>query len=289
VYSASIEITEGCAWNLCTFCWLYKDPISQIFRKRSRIDIFTDLKKLKSSLSFATNFFLGGCSAICHETSILCEVLQFINKNFPHPQHIGSYARASDIIDKRNDDLKKMYEYGLKTIYMGIETGSASLLKKCKKGLTPDEIIRASKKIMQIGFKLSVNVILGLGGKEFSEEHVIETTRILNLINPHMIRFRTLHVLPSSPLYLETITGIFEELQPREILKEQYLILKDLTVTSEVFNDHFSNYVQFDGNLPEEKNEMLLIIKNVIHSLMFDNPSLREDSSFSKTIVDINH
>lgn len=220
---------------------------------------------MKSSLSFATNFFLGGSSAICSETTLLCEVLQFINENFPHPQRINSYARASDILEKKNDELKKLHDNGLQTIYMGIETGSASLLKKCRKGITPEDIIRAAKKTMHAGFKLSVNVILGLGGKKFSKVHVIETTRILNLINPHMIRFRTLHIMPNSPLYLDMQAGIFEELQPREVLKEQFLILKDLTVNSDVFNDHLSNYTQFSGSLPEEKNEMLSFLENVIY------------------------
>ncbi|WP_287585071.1 radical SAM protein [Candidatus Borrarchaeum sp.] len=266
MYSASIEITEGCAWNLCTFCWLYKDPRAQFFRKRSRTDIFKDLERIKSSLSFATNFFLGGSSAISSETKVLCDVLQFINQNFPHPQHISSYARASDILEKKNDELIKLHDYGLQTIYMGIETGSASLLKMCKKGITPEEIINASKKVMHMGFKLSVNVILGLGGKKFSKEHIIETTRILNSIKPHMIRFRTLHILPNSPLYLDMLLGIFKELRPREVLKEEYSILKELRVTSDVFNDHLSNYTNFCGSLPEEKNEMLSILENIINN-----------------------
>lgn len=221
---------------------------------------------MKSSLSFATNFFLGGSSAICSETTLLCEVLQFINQNFPHPQYISSYARASDILGKKNDELKKLHDNGLKTIYMGIETGSASLLKKCRKGITPGEIIRASKKVMQVGFKLSVNVILGLGGKEFSEEHIIETTRILNLINPQIIRFRTLHIMPNAPLYLDMVAGIFKELEPLEFLKEQFLILKNLRVTSEIFNDHISNYTQFNGNLQEEKKMMLSSLDFIISS-----------------------
>jgi radical SAM superfamily enzyme YgiQ (UPF0313 family) len=245
---------------------LYKDQRAQFFRKRSRTDIFKDLKRMKSSLSFATNFFLGGSSAICSETTLLCEVLQFINQNFPHPQYISSYARAADILGKRNDELKKLHDNGLQTIYMGIETGSASLLKKCRKGIIPEEIIRASKKVMHVGFKLSVNVILGLGGKKFSEEHISETTRILNLINPHMIRFRTLHILPNSPLYLDMLAGIFKELEPREVLKEQYLILKNLTGTSEIFNDHISNYTQFSGNLQEEKKKILSFLDFLVIS-----------------------
>jgi len=245
---------------------LYKEQRAQLFRKRSRTDIFKDLKRVKSSLSFATNFFLGGSSAICSETTLLCDVLQFINENFPHPQHISSYARASDILEKKNSELKKLHYNGLQTIYMGIETGSALLLKKCKKGITPEEIIRASKKVMRMGFNLSVNVILGLGGKKFSKEHIIETTRILNSINPHMIRLKMLHILPNSPLYFDALAGIFEKLQPREVLKEQYLILKDLTVTSDVFNDHLSNYTQFSGRLQEKKKEILSFLKNVINS-----------------------
>ncbi len=269
-------MTEGCPWNLCTFCWLYKDEGAPSFRVRSRKEIFEDLKRIKASCSHATNFFLGGTNSICVETSLLCSILHFINEHFPHPQHISSYARAFDILHKNDSELNKLHENGLQTIYMGIETGSATLLKKCKKGITPEEMIRASKKAIQAGFILSVNVVLGLGGKKFSDQHVVETTRILNSINPHMIRFRTLHILPNSPLFLDLQAGIFEELRPREFLKEQRRIIKNLTISSEIFNDHVSNYAKFSGKLPAEKNEMLSFLDCIInnHHEKFSRPDL---------------
>jgi radical SAM superfamily enzyme YgiQ (UPF0313 family) len=258
-------VTEGCNWNLCTFCWLYKGIGAPSFRVRSWKEIFEDLTRAKESCSYATDFFLGGSNAICVETSLLLDILRFINESFPQPQHISSYARATDILRKTNDELKQLHENGLQTIYVGIETGSDPLLKRCKKGVTPSDIIRASTKAMNAGFILSVYVILGLGGKKFSEEHVVETIRILNAINPHMIRFRTLHVFPKSPLSLDVQAGIFEELQPREFLKEQHRIIKNLTVSSEIFNDHTSNYAQFSGKFPEEKNEMLSFLDYIIN------------------------
>jgi len=260
-----IEVIEGCPWNLCTFCWLYKGKEKLSFKVRSWKEIFEDLAKAKDSCCYATNFFLGGSCAICVETSLLLEILRYINEHFPHPQHISSYVRASDILRKQDDELKQLHENGLQIIYMGIETGSALLLKKCKKGITPGGIIRASKKAMRAGFILSVYVILGLGGKKFSDEHVTETIRILNAINPHMIRFRTLHVLPNSPLFLDVQAGIFEELLPREILKEQYRMIKNLVVNSNVFNDHSSNFIKFDGKLTEEKKKMLLLLEDLIN------------------------
>jgi radical SAM superfamily enzyme YgiQ (UPF0313 family) len=257
--SVLIEVTEGCPWNLCTFCWLYKGDEAPSFRIRSWKEIFEDLTRTIESCSFATNFFLGGSNAICAEMSLLLDILRFINKHFPHPQHISSYARVADILKKTDNELKQLYETGLRTLYIGIETGSSRLLDKCKKGTTPSEIIRACKNAMQARFILSVNVILGLGGKKFSEEHIAETIRILNVINPHMIRFKTLHIMPNSPLFCEKQAGIFDELQPREILKEQRRMIKELTVSSKIFNDHNSNYQQFNligGKSPSDREGM---------------------------------
>lgn len=265
---------------MCTFCWLYKGEGAPSFKIRSWNEISKDLTKAKESCSYATNFFLGGSNAICAETPLLLDILQYVHNHFPQVPHINisSYARASDILRKRDDELKQLHENGLQTIYVGIETGSSTLLKRCKKGITPSDIIRASKKAINAGFILSVNVILGLGGKKFSEEHVIETIRILNAINPHMIRFRTLHILPNSPLFLDVHEGIFEELQPREILKEQRRIIKNLTVQTEIYNDHSSNFAQFGGKLPEEKNKMLTILESLINDpyLEFSQPKLSE-------------
>ena len=70
--------------------------------------------------------------------------------------------------------------------------------------------------------------------------------------------------------------GIFEELKPHEILKEQFLIIKGLTVTSEIFNDHNSNYTQFSGILPDDKKEMLSFLDFIIDSqnVIFSRQSL---------------
>jgi len=91
-------------------------------------------------------------------------------------------------------------------------------------------------------------VMLGLGGKKLSEDHVKETARVLTEINPTIFRFRTLNVMPSTPLWDDWKSGAFELLSPIECLVEEKDIIKNLgdNVTSQVFNDHISNYCSIE-------------------------------------------
>jgi radical SAM superfamily enzyme len=90
---------------------------------------------------------------------------------------------------------------------------------------------------------------LGLGAHEYSEDHVKETARVLTEINPTIFRFRTLNMMPGTPLYDEWKAGEFELLSPVENLKQERDIIANLgeNVNSQVFNDHVSNYCSIES------------------------------------------
>ena len=90
--------------------------------------------------------------------------------------------------------------------------------------------------------------MLGLGGKKLSEDHVNGTARVLTEINPTIFRFRTLNIMPNTPLWGDWKSGEFELLSPLECLIEERDIIKNLgeNVTSQVFNDHVSNYCSIE-------------------------------------------
>ncbi|MHA1459033.1 MAG: radical SAM protein, partial [Promethearchaeota archaeon] len=139
-------------------------------------------------------------------------------------------------------------EAGLDIVYMGLESGSSKILRIMKKGNTAQSMIKAGKKILNSGIQLSLYVMLGLGGKKLSEDHVKETARVLTEINPTIFRFRTLNVMHSTPLWDDWKSGDFELLSPIECLVEEKDIIKNLgdNVTSQVFNDHISNYCSIE-------------------------------------------
>jgi len=150
---------------------------------------------------------------------------------------------------------------------MGLESGSNRILRLLKKGTNDRTIISVGKRLLSIGIKLSLYVILGLGSYELSEEHVRETARVLSEINPTIFRFRTLNVLPNSPLWTDVESGKFKVMKPVDVLREERDILQMLgdNVTSAVYNDHISNYCDNSSeNIQKDKKKIIKILNEAL-------------------------
>ena len=286
-YSILIGVTEGCWWNNCRFCGVYKnwnsDPpqLIQAYKVRPIETVFKELEILREYYGeFKNTIFLGGGSTMSAPTDYLVKIINKIKELWPHMKRISSYAKNLDILRKSDEELKQLQEAGLTICYMGLESGSKKILKMMKKGTTPENMIKAAKKLMNVGIKISVYIILGLGGVELSEEHAIETAKVLNEMNPTIFRFRTLNLIPTAPLWNDWQEGRFEVVQPWGIVKELLTIFENLSddVTSYVFNDHVSNYETFEAQLPDEKEE---IIKYLTSRLK--DPGLKSARHYNRT------
>jgi radical SAM superfamily enzyme YgiQ (UPF0313 family) len=173
------------------------------------------------------------------------------------------------VLRKTDEELVKLAEAGLDIVYMGLESGSNIVLRLMKKGTTAASFIKAGKRLLNAGIKLSLYIILGLGGHKYSEDHVKETARVLTEINPTIFRFRTLTISPSTPLWEDLQSGNFTLLSPVENLKEERDIIANLgeNVTSQVFNDHVSNYCSIESANIKIDREMFI---KTIDSFMVD-------------------
>jgi len=145
-------------------------------------------------------------------------------------------------------------------VYMGLESGSSNILRMMRKGTNARSMIIAGKRILKAGIKLSLYILLGLGGRKYSDEHVNETAKVLTEINPTIFRFRTLNILPNTPLWEEWKRGEFELLTPWECIKEERDIIAKLgdNVTSQVYNDHVSNYVNLESQNIKKDRELFI-------------------------------
>ena len=97
------------------------------------------------------------------------------------------------------------------------------------------------KKAVEAGFQLSEYWIPGLGGRERSKDHALNTARVLTEINPHYIRTRPFKVMPGTPLGQAYDKGDFNILTLQEQLIEMKLMIEELNVTSKFCFDHASN------------------------------------------------
>jgi hypothetical protein len=129
------------------------------------------------------------------------------------------------------------------------------------KGETAEQHIKGGQKVVESGISLSEYVILGLGGKEFSNLHAKYTARVLNDIDPEFIRVRTLTVNSNVPLSSEVNSRAFLRATDEEIVREERLFIENLTVNSTYISDHISNLIpELEGKLPRDKEKLLSIL-----------------------------
>lgn len=254
--SLLIQATIGCPHNRCTFCMIYKN--GPRFRVRDVAEIKEDI--LTASDVFARKvrtIFLPAGNTIAMKTDDLCEVLTFASKVFPGLERITVYGSSQYIHKKGPQGLKRLADAGLSRIHVGLESGDDVILKRIKKGTFSQEQIEAGKWVVDAGIELSLYVILGIGGKDRTIFHAIETARVLNHIEPDFIRLRTFVPKINTPLLEEVQDESFKMLGPYEVLRETALLIKDIQASSYLTSDHYTNYINLEGMLPREKTRLL--------------------------------
>jgi radical SAM superfamily enzyme YgiQ (UPF0313 family) len=222
--------------------------------------------------------FLQDADSLIMKADHMVQVLNHLKTTFPTIQRVTSYSRSRTIVRKSNADLKKIHKAGLDRLHIGLETGDTALLKKIKKGATPEDHVKGGRKAMKAGFQVSEYWMPGLGGKTLSKDHALNTAQVLNQINPHYIRSRPFTPRPGTVLYEKASRNELERMTPKEQLLEIKLALEALDVTSKVCFDHAGNYwttpngrlllsQSYEGyQFPEEKHNLLgLIEKGIAH------------------------
>jgi len=194
---------------------------------------------------------------------------------------------------KTVEELQALRVAGLSRIHIGLESGSDNVLKFIRKGVTAAEHIDAGRKVKEAGISLSEYVIPGLGGKKLSQEHALETARVLNAINPDFIRLRTLRVVAGAGLDEKKASGEFEPLSDEEIVREIRLMVEHLEgIESYFVSDHILNLLEeVEGKLPEDKPKMLAVMDRFL-ALPFEkkcNFRLGRRANVYRTLADLNN
>ena len=254
--SLLIQATIGCPHNKCTFCAMYK---GEKFRMR-------DVEEIKEDIAAAWNYYGSGmvrslfmpdANSIILKTEKLSEICRYARQVFSRLDRITVYGGAKFVIRKSLEELIQLKEAGLSRIHMGMESGDDVILERVKKGVTSEQIIEAGKRVMGSGIELSEYYMVGLGGVERSEQHALESARVLNAINPTFIRIRTTVPIPGSELHNEFQEKRWELPSPHQALREVRLLVVNLDCASEILSDHNSNFWDISGKLPRDKPQML--------------------------------
>ena len=282
--SLLLRVTRGCHWNRCTFYSMYKTIKFEI---RSLEEVQSDIQVAKELYGERVrNVFIGDSNSLVTKTEKMIRILHSLYASFPQVERVTSYARAKTLVQRPLEDLKKIRQAGLTRLHVGLETGDRDLLKEICKGATPEEMIEGGKKAKEAGFEYSLYVLLGVGGQEKWEQHARGTAAVLNQIDPHFIRIRTLIPQPSCSLYEDMAEGRFQLPGLEALLKETKLLLEELEVTSQFLSDHISNLLPLHGKLPEDRDRMVRMIEEALIGLGKD-AQLREEMEARRHLTNL--
>ena len=254
--SLIIQATVGCPHNRCAFCCMYRESK---FKIRPVSEIKEDLEMARDYYGDGVRsvFFADG-NTIVMKTKDLVEIFRYAGEVFPRLERITVYGSARFIVKKTVDELKALRNAGLKRIHSGMESGDDEVLALITKGTGRDGVIRAGLMVKEAGIELSEYIIVGVGGKELSKQHAINSTLALNEINPDFIRLRTFMPAGGTEMRQLYKSGEFEILSPHEALKETRLFVEQLQgIESWLYSDHVSNYWDVHGKLPGDREKML--------------------------------
>lgn len=261
-HSLILQVSLGCAWNKCAFCEMYS---SKTFTLRKEKDVFADIEAMSPYANNYRKVFLADGNAMVLSFDKLSRILDQLHATFPRLTRVSAYAIPKDIAAKTDDELQALAAKGLKLLYVGIESGDDELLGRINKGEDFASTSHALQRARKAGIKLSVMILNGLGGKNYSQQHAINSAKVVNEIQPEFLSTLVLSYPYGEAHFMKKFDGEFIPLDTIGLIAEMKVFIENLNLSQTVFrSDHASNYLILRGNFPRDKQEMLNRINAVL-------------------------
>jgi radical SAM superfamily enzyme YgiQ (UPF0313 family) len=274
--SMIFQVTLGCSFNKCSFCNMYR---TKEYSERPWEEIKKEIDFAAKAYPETRRIFLADGDALNLATDKLIQILEYTYTKFINLKRVSCYAMPKNILQKKDDDLYKLRAAGLGMFYVGVETGNDILLKKVTKGARSKGIIESCQKAKRQGYALSCMIILGLGGKTYTNEHIRDTARVVSEIAPDYLGALTLYL--EDEIYNEFMTKFDEPFTPLDdiaVLEELEMLISNFNpVTPVIFRaNHASNIYSFGGTLPNDKHKLFSLIRELkLHPEMLKPKVLR--------------
>jgi radical SAM superfamily enzyme YgiQ (UPF0313 family) len=235
------------------------------YRVRPLDEILEDIDMAKGRLGTVRKVFLCDGDAIAIKTSDLLKILHKLKRTFPEIEEISTYAGPKSTLTKSQEELKMLFDAGLTTAYLGVESGDDQVLADTCKGVNAAQMLEAGQNLVRSGMDLYAIILIGLAGKERSEENAAATADIINRINPGHLAAMTYMPVPGTKMYRDIERGKFHVMNDIEILKETRSLVEGIDLENLHFtSDHASNFVPIDGYLNRDKEQILKLLNGAI-------------------------
>lgn len=268
-----IQATLGCSFNRCSFCSMYR---TKKYVERSLDEVFADIHQAAAHWPNAKRVFLADGDALALPTEQLLAILRELAAALPRLTRVSCYATPGNIRNKSLEELVLLRENRLSLLYFGVESGSNLILKKITKGANQRSMAAALHRAQESGIKISATVVLGLGGYSHSEEHIDGTIALLNQAPVTYLSTLQLYLDPSIMEEFQHKFGEqFEMPDDQMILQEQERLISGLNPPQPIIfrSNHASNALALAGNLPRDRDRLLLQLREAMEGARPLRPS----------------
>ena len=263
--SLILQVTNGCSWNKCTFCEMYTQEQKK-FRAKRPEEIEAEIKQAARSIMPVEKVFLADGDAMVLPTRRLKEILLLIKEHMPWVRRVSSYCLPRNLLKKTTEELSELKELGLGMLYVGCESGDNEVLEAVSKGETYDSQKDALLKIKTAGIASSVMILNGLGGPKLSEQHALNSAKLMNECQPDFLSTLVVSFPMGEERLKQGFGGDWSLMDQSGLFLELKQFLSNLHLENTIFrSDHASNYLPLKGTLGKDKQAMLTQIDQALY------------------------
>lgn len=260
-----LQVTKGCSHNQCTFCSMYPGVPFAVCPME---EVEADLEEGARYCPDVTRVFLEHGDAFVLSSDRLLAIAEAVHRKLPKVETIAMYASIQNIRTKTDAELRELRACGIHGLDIGVESGLDAALTYMNKGHTAKEAREQLLRLTEAGMDYSFNAILGCGGAELWQENADATADLINAVQPHLLFIGSLHAEPGCRLYQDMKDGVFHECTIGQLLDEQERLIRRLDlINTYYFGSHPSNLVPMQGRLPEQKQDMIDVIRETREAL----------------------
>ncbi len=202
-----VQASVGCYWNRCTFCNLYR---GKSYGVKGVGDLKDHIRMIKEAfgrgISSRRSVFLGDANALAAPQGLIREWLGMVKDELGLP--VYSFVDAiTTQLTKGIDELKELRALGLNRIYLGLESGSADVLRLLGKPETPQGAVELLNNAKAAGLSVGIIILIGAGGKAYYKEHVFRTAELISRIplgRSDIIFLSPIYIYSWLPYYVES-------------------------------------------------------------------------------------
>jgi radical SAM superfamily enzyme YgiQ (UPF0313 family) len=168
-----LESSRGCSWAACTFCLRGLTDVkgrSIEHRRFPQRRLFADICTLQqadvSAATFADEDFLGGpIQVVSSYMEELARHLSISSSPFTFDasttiDSVLGLRDSTDEAEQRQSMLRNLKEAGLRKIFLGIESGSSTQLRRYAKGHRPDHCAAAVRRLRDLQIEVEIGFIM---------------------------------------------------------------------------------------------------------------------------------